>query len=219
MKFISIFNNANRMIAGVALGVALVVVTACNTTETPSPTEPQIVSTPLAAQPANTPSAENEPISPVKASESVTQSPLATPTPHPTPIIAKEEATARVPIAITVDDVDKLQPQPNAALITGRLIDETSGTPAPFVYVYLSKVIGPDAKPFVALDRGEALLSISNENGIFYFDTAPPGKYSIVVWSPVGSYLLKEPGTEFSLLFEVSAGETKHLGDLVSIIP
>lgn len=54
----------------------------------------------------------------------------------------------------------------------------------------------------------------SDENGNFAFSQIPPGRYSLVYYFVVDSFLLNEPGEDKSLILTVESGKVTDLGDL-----
>jgi hypothetical protein len=147
----------------------------------------------------------------------ILSSPL--PTPSPTHVIAETMITAVVPEGLTKEEAAALGAQVGTGLIVGRLFNEATRRPAGGVWLYLGEVIGPEDNPQVIFDIGRAHVTISNDNGVFYFRDVPPGRYAIVIWTPATSFLLNQPNSEFTLLFSVAANEVKVLPDLTSPIP
>jgi hypothetical protein len=158
------------------------------------------------------------PVSPIVVTpEILFNSPIQSPA--PTPVVIDSQATAIVLAQLSITQATSLRPDTDKALAVGRLVDADTEAPAPYAWLYLADVIGPDDNPQVLLDISVAPLSITNQDGVFYFQNVQPGKYGIVVWSAVGSALLTEPDSDYSLLFSLQPGEVKNLQTLTSYIP
>jgi hypothetical protein len=167
--------------------------------------------TPAAASPLPTPGAIF--LSPLG------ESPLPNPTPTPTIAVIESQATSVVPNSLTLEQAVLLKPATGGALVAGRLINNATNKPAPMAWLYLAGVIGPDNNPQVWLDISKAPLSISNQDGVFYFQNVKPGKYAVIVWSPITTVMIDEPGSPYTLLFRLAADEVKNLHDLPALIP
>lgn len=195
-----ILPGSHRTISLIFVVLAVFAVSACTRRSTPNPEIISIPESPLATP--KTPPASSIGLSPV-----------------PTPNVIDSQATAIVPAQLTITQATSLKPEAGVALVVGRLINAATEMPAAYAWVYLADVIGPDQNPRVMLDISVAPLSITNEDGVFYFQNVRPGKYGIVVWSSVGSTLVTEPNSDYSLLFSLHADEVKNLQNLTTYIP
>jgi hypothetical protein len=197
---VRILPSLHRTTSLIFVVLAVLAISACTKRSTPNP---EIVSVPE---------------SPLTTPKSLPGSPIGL-SPVPTPDVIKSQATAVVSAQLTITQATSLKPEAGMALVVGRLIDAATEMPASYAWVYLADVIGPDQNPRVMLDISVAPLSITNEDGVFYFQNVRPGKYGIVIWSTVGSTLVTEPNSDYSLLFSLQAGEVKNLRNLTAYIP
>jgi hypothetical protein len=197
---VRILPGSYRTISLIFVVLSVFAVSACTKHSTPNPEIISIPESPLAGP-------KTPPVSPIGLS------------PVPTPNVIDSQATAIVPAQLTITQATSLKPEAGMALVVGRLIDAATEMPASYAWVYLADVIGPDQNPRVMLDISVAPLSITNEDGVFYFQNVRPGKYGIVVWSSVGSTLVAEPNSDYSLLFSLHADEVKNLQNLTAYIP
>jgi hypothetical protein len=106
-------------------------------------------------------------------------------------------------------------PEPNHALITGRLV-KTDNTP----YVgglYLADVIQanePDAPPLFAFDQITSPHAVQDENGYFAFYQVQPGNYALTLANPAGQTILRGTNTGIALIVTANPGEKLDLGEI-----
>lgn len=89
---------------------------------------------------------------------------------------------------------------------------------------YLAPVIYTKAKledgkeidvPFVSLNVGtDKIADIKTETGGFVFLNVPPGEYSVVIYTPIQSFLFHDGTGQNTLMFTVEAGEVEQLAQL-----
>jgi hypothetical protein len=208
-----VFSHLYQWVNFAFVVLVVYVVSACTSQSVPNP---EVASE--SADSLITPETGSIPVSPLVTPEIPSISPVPQ-SPVPTPFVIESQATAVVPTQLTITQAIALKPEAGTGLVVGRLIDAATGMPASYIWVYLAGVIGPDDAPQVVLDISVAPLSITNENGVFYFQNVRPDKYGVVVWDSVSSSLLTEPDSDHSLLFSLQAGEVKNLQDLTAYIP
>jgi hypothetical protein len=85
--------------------------------------------------------------------------------------------------------------------------------------IYLGNAIQadqPDFEPIISFSQETDPKAIQDQgSGEFVFAPIMPGTYALVLWTPVGSTVLREPNSDRFLLFVVEAGETLDVGTIV----
>lgn len=148
-----------------------------------------------------------------------TQSPLATP---------DAETVLTSPLASPQDAPLPLEPlptpsSPDVSVVGGMLmrdLGETGVQPMAKVTVQLAKIIkSADGSPMMAAaGEGSSPTAETTDRGQFIFTDVPPGDYSIVVATAVGSFLIKDAQGN-DILIEVDAGEIVDVGQYTTDLP
>ena len=104
--------------------------------------------------------------------------------------------------------------QPGYAKVTGTIVSpETGSHPIPGE-LFLGELVSDNLDfPVYSLDVATAPRAIKFPNGDFLFVNVPPGKYGLVFWTPVSSYLIID-STGASVVFTAQADEVIDLGEL-----
>ncbi|MEM4202697.1 MAG: hypothetical protein QXS54_01375 [Candidatus Methanomethylicaceae archaeon] len=111
----------------------------------------------------------------------------------------------------------------NAATIRGRLVRDLAGHSEPIAStkILLASVIrSENGTPIVAVaSEKTSLMAITDMSGVFIFTDVPIGMYSIVVVTPIGSFMIKDEKTGNDLLFAAQPGMVLDLGEIHTSLP
>jgi hypothetical protein len=107
-------------------------------------------------------------------------------------------------------------PTADRAVITGRLINVTSGKPMSGVLVRLAEVYRNDAgEGSYVLDQALSPGTESDEDGYYVFENLTPGEFVLVLGDPLVRYLIiNEPNTEKPKVWKVEPGKILDIGEL-----
>lgn len=107
------------------------------------------------------------------------------------------------------------KPAPGTGVIIGVIKVEHTNQPMAGVELYLARHIGatPDT-PMYSMEPGSAPRAIVGDNGQFMFKDVPPGRYAIVVWNPMNSFLARDPATGRELVIDVQPDQVYNVGTL-----
>jgi hypothetical protein len=120
--------------------------------------------------------------------------------------------TAQVPERITEIPTSN----PNLASIAGSISIQGHPTGTFPADLYLGDPTGSNPiGAFVALDIQSAPRGYVRADGTFIFPNVPPGTYAILVWTPVGAYVVPDPITGVSWLIEVKGNAHFDAGQIV----
>jgi hypothetical protein len=135
--------------------------------------------------------------------------------PYPPP-----EDHNNLPIVLTYPEkfttgLDIPSPSTGMAVITGQLMSAGENEKPYISVIYLAPVEPsnvPNQPATINFSRKTNLTAVQDiDNGRFVFASVNPGQYAIVIWSPGGSFFLKDSSGN-SLLIEGKAGEVNDLG-------
>lgn len=107
------------------------------------------------------------------------------------------------------------EPADGRGVVTGQLLTPGPGGTPYIGALYLANTIPSDQQgfpPIIAFSDQTDPLAVQDRTGRFLFSDVPPGTYALVIWNPVASTVIEEPGTNDYMLFEVTAGEVIDLG-------
>lgn len=109
-------------------------------------------------------------------------------------------------------------PKPGTGSLYGSLIDTRTSKPFE-ASLYLSKNLTldhPGYPPLVAFSYKTDPAAQQDDKGNFVFKDVPPGKYVMVIWTPLLTehYIKKVDGTDQLITFEVQEGQAVDLGKL-----
>lgn len=107
------------------------------------------------------------------------------------------------------------EPEADSGIVTGQLLTPGPGGSPYIGSLYLASTIASDQEgfpPIVAFSDQVDPLAVQDQSGRFLFTDIAPGNYSLVIWNPVASTVIEEPGTNDYMVFEVKAGEVTDLG-------
>jgi hypothetical protein len=157
------------------------------------------------------------------------ESSLATPTTPESPLDAPQPES---PLGVSPDAVDGAgcaldlpAPSNNTGVVCGGVTSESPSTKyllagdfylAPVIYTKAKLEDGKEIDvPFVSLNVGtDKIADIKTETGGFVFLGVPPGEYSVVIYTPIQSFLFHDGTGENTLMFTVEAGEIEKLDQL-----
>ncbi|NOK62432.1 MAG: hypothetical protein GFH27_549293n166 [Chloroflexi bacterium AL-W] len=112
-------------------------------------------------------------------------------------------------------------PEPSSdevAVVTGKLISMVEDEEAqPILFpVYLGKILVSDdgVEGLVELRKDIAPQASPDDSGNFAFTDVEPGRYGLMMDTPRGAILLKNPVDSTDLIIDVDGGETLELGEL-----
>jgi len=102
--------------------------------------------------------------------------------------------------------------------ITGVLLLSVDGTtrPAANVPIYLAEAL-KDAggiERVASYSPVDSPRSTTDADGRFWFYNVKPGRYGLILDAVIQGFLLSKPGTDESLVIEVTRGQTNDLGNL-----
>ena len=101
--------------------------------------------------------------------------------------------------------------------VTGQLTGMSDGEPAPVILpLYLGSVLVSEEgiEGLVEMDRSTSPKAQPDGFGNFAFPDVEPGRYGLMVDTPNGAILLKNPNNGDSMVIEVQGGEMVELGEL-----
>lgn len=107
------------------------------------------------------------------------------------------------------------KPAPGTGIIIGVIKVEHTNLPMAGVELYLARHIGitPDT-PMYSMEPDSAPHATVGDNGQFVFKDVPPGRYAIVVWNPLNSFLARDPATGRELVIDVQPDQVYNVGTL-----
>ena len=124
------------------------------------------------------------------------------------------------PTEIDILHPDKIEipnPSANNGVVTGKILIQ--GTNEPYLNSFLilgevSEADQPGFPPLVGYSLDSNPRAVQAKDGTFVFDKIKPGKYGIVLWSPLSTFLLSDPQTGETILVMVNAGKITDLGTI-----
>jgi len=111
-------------------------------------------------------------------------------------------------------------PTSETGVVIGQLLTAGSHGQPYLATLYLATFVYPignsDAPPLISFSEKTSIRGVQDpKTGYFYFSDVPPGKYSIIIWTPVMSMPLRDPKTGSEISFEVKAGKVTNLGLII----
>ena len=107
-------------------------------------------------------------------------------------------------------------PAADSGVVIGKLIDSSG---KPFInLMYLGYTVPADQPgfpPVVLFDQDTSPRSVQDADGRFYFANVPPGTYGLIIWNWLNPQAYEDARTNQFMLIEVTAGDTKNLGEIV----
>ncbi|MEM4234887.1 MAG: carboxypeptidase-like regulatory domain-containing protein [Candidatus Methanomethylicaceae archaeon] len=105
------------------------------------------------------------------------------------------------------------KPEMGTSIILGVLKVEHTNQPMSGVELFLANHIGSTTDtPLYNLEPDSAPHAIVDSRGQFVFKNVKPGRYTIVVWNPFNSFLLRDPQTGFEFVIEVQPDQVYNIG-------
>jgi hypothetical protein len=126
--------------------------------------------------------------------------------PFPSPTLQKLIATS--PLLTPQKPTTFPTSQPGMGTVRGVLIGMMGGE------LFLAKLLPDEDFPLFELDVSIAPKAIVDESGNFIFVDVPPGRYGLVFWTPLSSFLLNDPKTGTTLTITVKADDTVEIGEI-----
>ena len=115
-------------------------------------------------------------------------------------------------------EIDIPDPSPGFGVVTGRLLRLSADSEPYIADLYLGVAIPADQSefdPIISFSQESDPKAIQNLiSGEFLFTNISPGTYALVIWTPIGSNIIQEPGSDKFLLIEVMDGELLDLGTI-----
>lgn len=136
-------------------------------------------------------------------------------------LIACQAKTTSVPTKTTSSEPQNTfvvpTPTQKTGVVTGQLLTPGPGGQPYIATLYLATFVYPqgnaEAPPLIAFSEETSLQGVQDPaTGRFYFADVPPGKYAIIIWTPVVSMPLRDAESNTEITFEVKAGEVTDLG-------
>jgi len=114
------------------------------------------------------------------------------------------------------DSVEIPQPGPDLGVVTGRILQ--AGTTEAYLAptLVLGELVFPDnpeAPPLVGYSVETDPIGVEDRTGRFVFADVKPGKYAIVIWTPLTQTLVMDSQGS-TVQVEVEAGKIVDLGDV-----
>ena len=138
------------------------------------------------------------------------QQPLST-SAYPGPSPEEQDLKSLYPESVAVPE-----PKADLGVITGKVIERGTNQ----IYLAPTLILGeltyadnPSAPPLVGFSEKTDPKAIQDQSGKFVFEDIKPGKYSIVVWTPMSQTLVSD-GEGKTVLITVEAGKVIDLGDV-----
>lgn len=121
-----------------------------------------------------------------------------------------------------VEDLIIPTPETDSAVVLGQLIEQSTNKPYLAPGLYLGSLLNKDntdskVPSVISISTQEDPKAIQAKNGSFLFSDIPPGKYTLVIWTPMSLSVVKDLETSQDILFDVESGETLDLG--IILIP
>jgi len=145
-------------------------------------------------------------------------------TDQPTPVAATAAPLAQTPAADTTTAtrqpaIVQTPASDQVGTVTGHIIRlPTKGDPEPLAGapLYLGAILkNPDGQDrLVEVSPETSPKTSADDQGRFVFSNIPPGRYGLMLDTPVGTLLLNNPETGGDLIVEVTGGKVLDLGEL-----
>jgi len=109
-------------------------------------------------------------------------------------------------------------PSHDYGVVTGILLQPGDQEDPYLAEIFLGRAIEaqqPGYEPIVGFSREMDPKAVQDqETGEFYFSDILPGKYALIIWNPISSYIFKDENSGGFLFLDVQAGSTLNLGEL-----
>jgi len=100
--------------------------------------------------------------------------------------------------------------QPGMGTVRGALTGMMGGD------LYLAKLLPDDDFPLFEFEMGVSAKATMYETGEFIIIDVPPGRYGLVFWTPLNSFLINDPKTGTTLIIAVEEDKLVDLGKIAS---
>ncbi len=131
---------------------------------------------------------------------------VVTPAPYPGPL--PSPTSPPQPFVFTVPT-----PTSQTGVVKGQTLDTTG---KPYIgAIYVGRAIystQATAEPIISFSDQDPMATQDPATGNFAIGQVAPGKYALVLWTPVAKTVVTDPKTGANLIFEVTAGQTTDLG-------
>ena len=109
-------------------------------------------------------------------------------------------------------------PSPDTGIVLGTLLQLGNNKDPYIAELFLGRAIDaqqPGYEPMIGFSRETDPGAVQNQNtGEFYFLEVPSGKYALIAWSPLTSFIFKNETSGEFLILEVEPGKVLDLGEL-----
>jgi len=117
------------------------------------------------------------------------------------------------------DTISKPTPNDESGVITGQLIKNSDKNPYIAPGLYLGGFLEPNedmenAPTIYGISPGVDPKAKQAKDGSFAFSDVEPGKYILLIWSPMSILPLKDAETQEEIILIVKAGEEINLGTI-----
>jgi hypothetical protein len=133
---------------------------------------------------------------------------------YPGPVHTEVSIEIQLPEKLDVPEVGE-----DTGIVIGQLLTPGPGGEPYIGVLYLASTLessDPKYQPMVAFSEASDPKGIQDRNGNFLFVDVPPGKYALIIWTPVTNTVIENPETGEYLYLDVTAGEILDL-DVVSV--
>jgi len=151
------------------------------------------------------------PVSPLDIQQDVPASPLVAPedSTAPTSVPGSYQVTTPVPVT----------PAPGRGVVTGVLAQDMRGLPLQPVVntkLFLARILTEENAPveLASLNENEAPASLTNDSGQFVFVGVEPGKYALVIKTPIQTTLAHDVAKDIDIVATVIADQVTELGGI-----
>ena len=120
----------------------------------------------------------------------------------------------------TLEAGASITPAPGLAVVKGIFVDNATKKAPAEGTLYLGEIQSmSNGKPVVSLERAKAPYAIPAPSGEFFFQNLEPGKYALIYYTPELNFVVNKPGSNESMIFDVSPDQALDLGKFEVTFP
>lgn len=108
-------------------------------------------------------------------------------------------------------------PDTDSAVVVGKLVEQSTNKPYLAPGLYLGSLLkdhnnNSELPSIISLSTEKDPKAIQAKNGSFFFSNITPGKYALVIWTPMSLTVVKDFEKKEDIIFDVKSGESLDLG-------